>query len=90
MTAVVQLGSIAQIARTVKDIKQTEAWYKDVLGLPHLFTVGTFAFFGGGVRLLRSRILRAGRSVFCRRSNPKCRRLQGTRGMRIMHVEGHR
>jgi catechol 2,3-dioxygenase-like lactoylglutathione lyase family enzyme len=55
MTIPIQLGSIAQIARTVKDIKETEAWYKGVLGLPHLFTVGTFAFFDcGGVRLYLS------------------------------------
>jgi DNA-binding CsgD family transcriptional regulator/catechol 2,3-dioxygenase-like lactoylglutathione lyase family enzyme len=47
-----QLGPIGQIARACKDIKQAEAWYRDVLGLPHLYTFGTLAFFDcGGVRL---------------------------------------
>ena len=47
-----ELGPIAQISRTVKDIKQSEAWYRDVLGLPHLYTFGKLAFFDcGGTRL---------------------------------------
>lgn len=50
MTA--SLGPIGQIARTVKDIKTAEAWYRDVLKLPHLFTFGNLAFFNcDGVRL---------------------------------------
>jgi DNA-binding CsgD family transcriptional regulator len=44
--------SIGQISRSVGDIKLAEAWYRDVLQLPHLFTTGTFAFFDcAGVRL---------------------------------------
>jgi catechol 2,3-dioxygenase-like lactoylglutathione lyase family enzyme len=44
--------TVGQIARSVRDIHQAEAWYRDVLQLQHLFTVGTFAFFDcGGVRL---------------------------------------
>ena len=47
-----ELGRIGQIARTVSDIAASEAWYRDVLGLPHLFTFGDLAFFDcGGVRL---------------------------------------
>ena len=47
-----RLGPIGQISRTVKDIKQAEAWYGEVLGLPHLYTFGTLAFFDcGGTRL---------------------------------------
>jgi len=39
----------------VQDISQSEAWYKTVLGLPHLFTFGKLAFFDcGGVRLFLS------------------------------------
>ena len=50
------LGSLGQISRSVKDIAQSEAWYKTVLGLPHLFTFGKLAFFDcGGVRLMLSR-----------------------------------
>ena len=48
----VKLGSIGQIARSVKDIKQSEEWYGKVLGLPHLFTFDRLAFFDcGGTRL---------------------------------------
>jgi DNA-binding CsgD family transcriptional regulator/catechol 2,3-dioxygenase-like lactoylglutathione lyase family enzyme len=47
-----RLGPIAQIARSVKDIKQAEAWYGGVLGLQHLYTFGKLAFFDcGGTRL---------------------------------------
>ena len=48
----VKLGPIGQIARSVSDIAASEAWYRDVLGLPHLFTFGGMAFFDcGGTRL---------------------------------------
>lgn len=47
-----ELGSIGQIGRNVADIAAAEAWYRDVLGLKHLYTFGTLAFFDcGGVRL---------------------------------------
>ena len=54
-----QLGSIGQIARHVADVKRAEAWYRDVLGLTHLYTfpssVGDLAFFDcGGTRLFLS------------------------------------
>jgi DNA-binding CsgD family transcriptional regulator/catechol 2,3-dioxygenase-like lactoylglutathione lyase family enzyme len=53
--ASVEIGRIGQISRTVKDIGQAEAWYRDVLGLPHLYTFGTLAFFDcGGTRLFLS------------------------------------
>ena len=43
---------LGQISRSVRDIHLSEAWYRDVLGIPHLFTTGKFAFFDcGGVRL---------------------------------------
>ncbi|HEV7357602.1 MAG TPA: LuxR C-terminal-related transcriptional regulator [Steroidobacteraceae bacterium] len=55
MNAQLTLGSIAQIARSVQDIKQAEAWYKNVLGLPHLYTFGNLAFFDcNGTRLMLS------------------------------------
>jgi catechol 2,3-dioxygenase-like lactoylglutathione lyase family enzyme len=47
------LGPIGQIARAVKDLAEAERFYRDVLGLPHLFTAGKLAFFDcGGVRLM--------------------------------------
>ena len=50
-----QLGSIGQISRSVRDIKEAEAWYGGVLGLRHLYTFGKLAFFDcGGTRLYLS------------------------------------
>jgi catechol 2,3-dioxygenase-like lactoylglutathione lyase family enzyme len=55
VNAALNLGSIAQIARSVQDIKQSEDWYKRVLGLPHLYTFGQLAFFDcNGTRLMLS------------------------------------
>jgi DNA-binding CsgD family transcriptional regulator/predicted enzyme related to lactoylglutathione lyase len=49
------LGPIAQIARTVRDIKQSQTWYSEVLRIPHLYTFGNLAFFDcGGTRLMLS------------------------------------
>jgi len=48
-------GAIGQIARSVRDIGAAEAWYRDVLRLPHLYTFGNLAFFDcGGTRLMLS------------------------------------
>src|ERR1700689_2411306 len=53
VNAPMKLGSIAQIARSVQDIRQAEDWYKTVLGLPHLYTFGKLAFFDcNGTRLM--------------------------------------
>jgi catechol 2,3-dioxygenase-like lactoylglutathione lyase family enzyme len=53
MNAPLKLGPIGQISRSVKDIRQSEAWYGDVLGLTHLYSFGKLAFFDlGGTRLL--------------------------------------
>jgi catechol 2,3-dioxygenase-like lactoylglutathione lyase family enzyme len=47
-----RLGPFAQISRTVRDIKESEQWYGTTLGLPHLYTFGSLAFFDcGGTRL---------------------------------------
>jgi DNA-binding CsgD family transcriptional regulator/catechol 2,3-dioxygenase-like lactoylglutathione lyase family enzyme len=56
-----QLGPIGQISRSVRDIKEAEAWYKNVLGLPHLYTFGTLAFFDcAGTRLFLSQTEKPG------------------------------
>ena len=50
-----QLGAIGQIARSVGNTQVSERWYREVLGLPHLYTFGTLAFFDcGGTRLMLS------------------------------------
>ena len=48
------LGRIGQIALSVKDLDRATAFYRDTLGLKHLFTAPPgMAFFDcGGVRLL--------------------------------------
>ena len=52
MTEDLQLGAIGQISRSVSDIERSEAWYRDVLGLPHLYRFGRLSFFDcGGTRL---------------------------------------
>jgi DNA-binding CsgD family transcriptional regulator/catechol 2,3-dioxygenase-like lactoylglutathione lyase family enzyme len=49
------LGAISQIARTVRNIQEAQAWYSEVLGLKHLYTFGNLAFFDcDGVRLFLS------------------------------------
>jgi predicted enzyme related to lactoylglutathione lyase len=48
------LGPVAQIHISVTDLERSVAFYRDVLGIPHLFTVPgqPMAFFqSGGVRL---------------------------------------
>ena len=47
MTALA-LGEIGQIARPVKDIEAARRWYGDVLGLTHLYSFGTLAFYQCG------------------------------------------
>lgn len=48
-------GEIGQLSRSVRDIAAAEAWYRDVLQLPHLYTFGNLAFFDcGGTRLMLS------------------------------------
>jgi DNA-binding CsgD family transcriptional regulator/catechol 2,3-dioxygenase-like lactoylglutathione lyase family enzyme len=49
------LGALAQVSRTVRDIKESEAWYGKTLGLRHLYSFGSLAFFDcGGTRLYLS------------------------------------
>jgi DNA-binding CsgD family transcriptional regulator/catechol 2,3-dioxygenase-like lactoylglutathione lyase family enzyme len=49
------LGPIGQIARTVSNIQVSETWYREMLGVRHLYTFGTLAFFDcGGTRLMLS------------------------------------
>ena len=46
---------VGQISRSVTDIKAAEHWYRDVLGLDHLYTFGDLTFFDcGGTRLMLS------------------------------------
>lgn len=55
MENTLELGAIGQIARSVGDIAASEKWYRETLGLPHLYTFGTLAFFDcGGTRLMLS------------------------------------
>jgi catechol 2,3-dioxygenase-like lactoylglutathione lyase family enzyme len=52
MSGDLKLGPIGQIARRVEDIAVSTAWFRDVLGLTHLYTFGHLSFFDcDGVRL---------------------------------------
>lgn len=49
------LAEIGQIARSVEAIEVAIPWYRDVLGLPHLYSFGKLAFFAcGPLRLMLS------------------------------------
>lgn len=49
------IQAIGQISRTVNNIEQSEHWYREKLGLKHLYTFGKLAFFDlDGVRLFLS------------------------------------
>jgi DNA-binding CsgD family transcriptional regulator/catechol 2,3-dioxygenase-like lactoylglutathione lyase family enzyme len=51
--AQLKVAAVGQVARTVRDAGESEVWYRDVLGLAHVFTFGTMAFFDcAGVRLM--------------------------------------
>ena len=44
---------LGQIARTTKRFDESHKWYREVLGLPELYSFGNLAFFDlGGVRLM--------------------------------------
>jgi len=47
------IARLGQVAIRVHDIERATQFYRDVLGLPHLFSAGNLAFFNcGGVRLM--------------------------------------
>jgi catechol 2,3-dioxygenase-like lactoylglutathione lyase family enzyme len=52
MDSELSLGPLAQVSMLCRSVEQTEAWYRDVLRLPHVFTFGDLVFFEcGGTRL---------------------------------------
>jgi len=47
------LTQIGQISVTIHDLARAVAFYRDTLGMKHLFSAGTMAFFDcGGIRLM--------------------------------------
>jgi len=52
MAGELDMGPIGQVSRSVSDIEAAVVWYRDTIGLAHLFTAGSIAFFDcGGMRL---------------------------------------
>jgi methylmalonyl-CoA/ethylmalonyl-CoA epimerase len=48
-----ELTGVGQIAINVHDVERATTFYRDALGLTHLFTAGAMSFFdAGGVRLM--------------------------------------
>lgn len=56
MDAIKPTGSymmLGQVARTARSVENSRAWYRDILGLPELYSFPRLAFFDlGGVRLM--------------------------------------
>ena len=53
VTESIQLTGIGQIAINAHDIERATVFYRDALGMTHLFTAGDMSFFDcGGVRLM--------------------------------------
>jgi DNA-binding CsgD family transcriptional regulator/catechol 2,3-dioxygenase-like lactoylglutathione lyase family enzyme len=51
-TETLRLGPVGQVSLYARDVAQAEGFYRDTLGLAHIFTFGDLAFFDmGGVRL---------------------------------------
>jgi len=52
MESQLRLGELAQVSLLCRSAEQAEAWYRDVLHLPHIFTFGPLVFFDmNGTRL---------------------------------------
>lgn len=50
-----KITGIGQVSRTISDVEQSVTWYRDVLGLQHLFTFDKLAFFDcDGTRIMLS------------------------------------
>jgi methylmalonyl-CoA/ethylmalonyl-CoA epimerase len=50
------LSHVGQVAINAHDVGRATVFYRDVLGLPHLFRAGQLSFFDcGGVRLMLSK-----------------------------------
>ncbi len=48
----IRLGALAQVSLLCRSATASEAWYRDVLGLTHIFTFGSLVFFDlAGTRL---------------------------------------
>ena len=45
MSSEVQLGELTQVSMLCRSAAATEAWYRDVLHLPHIFSFGPLVFF---------------------------------------------
>ena len=53
VNAPTSLGPIGQISRSVRNVEESQTWYAEVLGIPHLYTFGKLAFFDcSGIRLM--------------------------------------
>jgi methylmalonyl-CoA/ethylmalonyl-CoA epimerase len=53
VTQTLQLSRIGQLSMNAKDLARAEAFYRDTLGIKHLFTVPKMSFFDcDGVRLM--------------------------------------
>lgn len=64
MSGLAIVGPLGQISRKVGDIAAATEWYRDTLGLTHLYSFGDLAFFDcGGTRLFLSQGSGDGESI---------------------------
>ena len=52
MSSAIQVTALGQVSLLCRDVGRSEAFYRDTLGLPHLFTFGDLAFFRAGATRL--------------------------------------
>ena len=71
MTTTLTVERLGQVSLLSRDIARTEAFYRDTLGIPHLFTFGDLAFFQVGETRLFVRSVPDGRVA--RRIDPLSR-----------------
>ena len=58
MDSQLSLGPLGQVSMLCRSAERTEAWYRDVLRMRHIFTFGELVFFDcGGTRLYFRQVL---------------------------------
>jgi catechol-2,3-dioxygenase len=63
------IGPVGQVSLSIREVPRAERFYRDRLGLPHLFTFGDLAFFDAAGE-------RSGRSLGVTPDAPQRRRIR--------------
>ena len=57
MSSSLQIQRLGQVSLLCRDVARTEAFYRDTLGLPHVFSFGDLAFFQAGDTRIFARVV---------------------------------